>query len=185
MGYAHKGMTVMTSRFQVGLLPVTVLGSLLVVLACNTESRAQKKTPEQKAAEQAAKEQVKLNEAELLRDAYILMAAANHDYAGHRAKAMKQVEQAFKLLDNSVLKKGTNQQKAATLQEDVVAFRAKIVAKYNLDIYEGQALSDAQLRMAGDLLVKIQPVLKQNKHTRVLTHVVNAATEITTALQVR
>src|SRR5262245_34413622 len=103
------------------LFPRLWLVALLVSLACSGESLAQKQKPPDKKppqkkdpVKQAADQQVKFNEAEALREAYILMAAANNAYAGHRGKAMNQVQAAVKLLDKSVLKKGTTGQKAAT-----------------------------------------------------------------------
>src|SRR5207237_6228875 len=72
------------------------------------------------AVNEAAKQEANLREAEALRVAYIMVAAANHDYDGHRVKAMKQLQEAVKILDIKVLNHGTAGQKDATLKEDHV-----------------------------------------------------------------
>jgi hypothetical protein len=133
----------------------------------------------------AAKEQVKFNEAEALREAYLLLAAANHDYDGHRAKAMKQIQEAVGILDRSVMKKGTEAQKEATVIEDTKELRAKVIAKHVPKVHEGQAQSDAQLRAAADLLLKVESALVAGKQKKVLSHVEHAGREIVAALKVR
>jgi hypothetical protein len=54
------------------------------------------------------------------------LAAANHDYDGHRARAMRQVQEAVGLLDHSVLTRGTDAPKAATLIEDNAALLLRV-----------------------------------------------------------
>src|SRR5207253_9265626 len=75
-----------------------------------------------------ASAEVKLKESEALKEAYILMAGANHDYDGHRARAMHQVHEAIKILDTSILKDGTNGEKVVALEEEIAAARAKFAA---------------------------------------------------------
>jgi hypothetical protein len=133
-------------------------------------------------AELAALTQLQFNEAELLRGAYVFLSSANASYAGHRAKAMTEIQTAIKMLDASILKNGTPQQIAAQASDNA-AGRAKAIAKSFATVYTGQALSDAQLRAASGLLVGIEPALKTNKQTKVLTHVHKAAKEIVTALK--
>src|SRR4051794_31880205 len=112
----------MTARF-VSLL---IVGMLLAGLAFTAESQAQQG---KKKGDQAQKQQMNLNEAEVLREAYLLLAAANHDYKGHRAKAMEHVHAAYQRLDHKVLRKGTDRQKAVTEIEDTATARAAVVAK--------------------------------------------------------
>ena len=47
-----------------------------------------------------------LHEARRLREAFVLIAGANHDYGGERGKAMVQVKDALRLVDEYVLKNG-------------------------------------------------------------------------------
>src|SRR4051794_16069335 len=54
----------------------------------------------------AVPDQTKFQEADMLRQAYVLMAGANHDYNGHRGKAMHAVHTAFNALDKQVSSKG-------------------------------------------------------------------------------
>jgi hypothetical protein len=164
-----------------------LLFALLAVLAFGSAGLAQKKPrkPPPNPVQQAAKEQVKLNEAELLREAYILLAAANHNYEGHRVKAMNEIQAAVKILDTSVLKKGTAAQKAATLIEDNAAARAKIIAKHLPKVNVSQVQSDALLRVAAALLLKVEPVLAANGQKKVLVHVEKAGREIVAALKSR
>src|SRR5262245_2521010 len=63
----------------------------------------------------AAKQQMKLGEATVLRHAYLLLISANADYNGHKGQAMGSIQAAVAHLDRSVLKKGTAAQQAATL----------------------------------------------------------------------
>lgn len=137
---------------------------------------------------EAAKQQVKFNEADVLREAYILLATANADYAGHRAHAMGAIQAAVKALDTSVLKNGTGAQKAATIAHDNAAARAKIVNKY-VKVPNGvkgpQAISDLHLRAAAQLLGQVRGALVQNKQQNILEHVDKAIKEIAVALAIR
>jgi hypothetical protein len=89
-------------------------------VVATADAHGQRKPPAVKAAQKKAKEEAKkkadvLNAGELdmLRKAYVLLAGANHDYDGHRVKAMGAVNAAAKILEGSLVKKGTPQQKAA------------------------------------------------------------------------
>jgi hypothetical protein len=172
------------------LLPALSLGALLAGLACSGESHARREAPRQAKdpVRQAARQEAKFREAEVLRDAYLLLAGANADYAGHRVKAMHHVRQAVKILDHSVLNKGTDAQKAATLIEDSAAARARVIARYVKGVKgvkEPQAQSDAQLRAAGQLLAQVRAVLHRNQRKKPLGHVKQAIAETNRALRVR
>src|SRR5262245_22794150 len=99
----------MSERFRVRSLRRTGLGALLacLLLAGDGQSEPQGK----KGGKSKVDPQVKLTEAEVLKEAYILMAMANHNYGGHRGRAMKQTEEAITMLDKSILKTGTDGQK--------------------------------------------------------------------------
>jgi len=166
--------------------PSPILAALVAALAFVPAAHAQKTTPPPaKPAQEAAKEQKKLVEAEALGEAYILLAGANHDYDGHRAKAMHQVHEAIKILDAGILKKGTPVQKAMAAQEERALAAAKEGAKAAPKVHENQKASDDQLRAAAKLLLEVRGVLAANKQVKPLEHVDNAIKQIDIALKVR
>src|SRR5262245_2483091 len=136
------------------MLLATLLAGLLAGPVFGAKTATPKPpTPPKKStsnpAVEAMKQGVNLSEADLLRDAYVLLATANADYAGHRAHAMGAVQRAVKLLDRKVLTKGTAAQKQATLAHDSAAAQAKIVDKYVQvpgGVKKPQLMSDLQLR---------------------------------------
>ncbi len=90
-----------------------------------------------------------------LDDAYATLSQADHDYKGHRAKAMKQIELAVKELGGAISGKGKG--------------------------HEAQGTSDAQLKAAQTMLQQVSTGLTGKS----LKHVNNAITEITAALAVK
>jgi hypothetical protein len=94
--------------------------------------------------------------------AYKLLAQADHDYSGHRAKAMKHLHQAGKVLGISLQGDGK--------------------AKFG----EGQGTSDAQLKQAQTML---QQMTSNNaggrRHQKAMQHVSSAMSEINTALSIK
>jgi hypothetical protein len=90
-----------------------------------------------------------------LQDAYYLLAHADHDYKGHRVKAMRQIEAAGKLL--GVTLGGQSR------------------------IRENQGASDAQLRQAQTLLNQAAGSLSGKP----LKHVQNAVNQLSVALSIR
>ena len=62
--------------------------------------------------------------ANLLRQAYATLAAADHDYKGHRIEAMKQVELAAKLLHVDIRGDGKGHEKQGVSDEQLRAARA-------------------------------------------------------------
>jgi hypothetical protein len=175
------------------LLPVSLLSvaALFVGLACPASSwadnqpKAKQQAAKKGAAARTAAEQGKLTEAEVLTNAVVLLAGANHDYDGHRAKAIHALNAAIKLLDNSVIKHGTTQQKAAASNDKAVVKGAEVTATKTPKIHENQAASDAQLHQAGKLLAQVRPTLVTHKQTKVLAHVDTAIKEIGIALKIR
>jgi hypothetical protein len=170
------------------MLKLSFAACLAAVITITGGAQAQKKKPgttKPTPGQEAANQQVNFDEAEALREAYILVTAANHDYAGHRVKAMHALQEAVKLLDKKVMKKGTGAQKAATLNEDNAAYRAKVTAKYVPTINKDQRLADLQLMAAHSLLEKVAPVLESRKQTVVLGHVKKADKELGIALKIR
>ncbi len=106
-----------------------------------------------------------------LRSAHKLLAEADRDYDGHRAKAAEEVHKALKDLGYEH-KKGakTAAKKAANAKEPPV--------------HEPQATSDAQLRQALDILKAALPRL-EGKHPKAAANVTAAIAEIKTALAIK
>jgi hypothetical protein len=90
-----------------------------------------------------------------LDDAYATLAQADHDYKGHRVKAMKQIEAAVKELGGKISGKGKG--------------------------HEPQGTSDAQLKAAQAMLQQTTSGLTG----KALKHVNAAITQITDALAVK
>jgi hypothetical protein len=98
-------------------------------------------------------------EAGMLQNAYLILATGNHDYKGHRVKAMKQIEAAAKLL-------------GVTLSGD---------AKDR----QPQPLSDAKLREAQGLLQNVLGAAEVKDQKRITKHINAAIDHINTALSIR
>jgi hypothetical protein len=91
----------------------------------------------------------------LLRQAYATLAMADHDYKGHRAEAMKQIEAAAHVMKMDIHGDGRG--------------------------HEKQGVSDEQLRAARSLLEQARPAL----HGKALKHVNHAIGQINTALKIK
>jgi predicted MPP superfamily phosphohydrolase len=130
-------------------------------------------------------EAVKVQEAAVLKDAYVLMAMSNHDYDGLRVKAMAQVEEAIKKLDHSVLKDGTKGQKVVATEEEIATARTAFEERHKGKVHETQGLSDAQMREAREILIKVHELLPAKKHAKASEHVGNALKHVDTALKIR
>lgn len=91
----------------------------------------------------------------LLEDAYATLAHANHDYKGHRVRAMEQIRLAAKELGGTISGKGKG--------------------------HEPQATSDAQLKAAIGLLQQAGTGLAGAP----LKHINNAIAQLNTALSIR
>jgi hypothetical protein len=162
-------------------LPALVLGvpALFAVLNVAAEARAQNSAA-------VARVTLRFQEAQSLRQAYLTLASGNHDYDGHRAKAMTAVKSALKILDGVVLKKGTAQQKAATAQGQAAVAKADAAAKQTPTLHEDQASSDKLLQQAAQTLTQVRAAMVTNKQSpKVLGYVETALSEIATALKIR
>src|SRR4051794_19776530 len=98
----------------------------LVAIAVTTagpDTSAKDKQAKAPAKDKAAKAEAKLKEAEVLKNAYVLMAMADHDYDGHRVKAMGHAGHAQRTLDHQAAKSGTPAQKAIASQQEITDAR--------------------------------------------------------------
>jgi hypothetical protein len=98
-------------------------------------------------------------EARRLRDAYRILATGDHDYRGHRVKAMHQIEAAGKLLGMDI---------AGDLKDRTP-----------------QPLSDDILRNAQDLIRTVRNSAEVKDQERVTRHLDNAIAELDAALATR
>jgi hypothetical protein len=163
------------------LLPLLTVPVLLAGLLLVPESRADNTSK----PVLPLTEQIKLEQATLLRKIFISLAAANHDYDGHRVKAMHAVKTAFKVLDGSVMKHGTAEQKAAMVKENTAITKAEEAAKKTKTLHERQPASDTQLRNAASVLAEVRPTLVTYQQKEIVKHVDAAIKEIKTALVIR
>jgi hypothetical protein len=116
----------------------TLLAALLLVFGLVTRSQAQTASP-----------------ITTLDDAYATLVQANHDYKGHRVKAMKQIELAVQELGGKISGKGRG--------------------------HEPQGTSDAQLRAAQALLQQAAGGLSK----KALKHVNAAIEQLNIALSIK
>ncbi len=98
-------------------------------------------------------------EAGMLRSAYLILATGDHDYKGHRVKAMHAVEAAAKLLGMDFSGDVKNRQP--------------------------QVLSDDKLREAGGLLSNVLGSSEVKDQRRIARHINEAINQINTALSIR
>jgi len=175
------------------LFPPSFLSLLMLLagLTMSTDSQAKDKPkpkpqPAKKAPAKAALgEETKLEEAELLRKALILLAEGNHEYDGHRVKAMGAVQAAVKILDDSVLKNGSPKLKSATKKSQAIVAKMEEAGKNAAVVHERQPQSDAQLRKAAEALAEVRPTLATHKQLKVLEHLDHAVKELSIALEIR
>jgi len=98
-------------------------------------------------------------EAGMLRSAYLILATGDHDYKGHRVKAMHHVEAAAKLLGMDISGDAKDKQ--------------------------SQPLSDAKLREAQGLLQNVLGAAEVKNEKRVTKFIIEAINQINIALSIR
>jgi hypothetical protein len=98
-------------------------------------------------------------EAGMLRSAYLILATGDHDYKGHRVKAMHQIESASKLLGMNLSGDAKDRQP--------------------------QPLSDAKLREAQGLLQNVLGAAEVKSQKRITKHITEAINQINIALSIR
>jgi len=98
-------------------------------------------------------------EAGMLRNAYLILSTGDHDYKGHRVKAMHAVEAAAKLLGMNISGDAKDKQP--------------------------QPLSDAKLREAQGLITQVLGSAEVKNQKRVTKHLNEAVSQINIALSIR
>ena len=99
------------------------------------------------------------SEAKALTSAYLILATGDHDYKGHRVKAMHQIEAASKLLSVDLGGDAKDRQK--------------------------QVLSDDKLREARGLLETVLDASEVKAQPRISKHITEAINQINVALTIR
>jgi hypothetical protein len=137
----------------------TLFAAASLLIAANLQAA----TPTVTAAVQAAANPPLVNlgvssEVGYLQQVYATLATADHDYKGHRVKAMKAIETACKLLGSGIGGDGKG--------------------------HEKQALSDAQLREAIGMLQNASGIVAAQGQKKVLTHIDTAIKELNIALTI-
>jgi len=167
---------------------LSVLGSLAVaaVLIAPATSRADNKKTSHAAPKKGGSATVSaFTEAQALRKAILVLAGGNHNYDGHRVKAMHAVKAAVAILDSHVMAHGSKATKEATKQENAAIGQAEKVDKAAPLMRQAQPVSDRRLRQAGEMLAEVRAVLVRQDQKRVLAHVDAAINQLGIALHVR
>jgi hypothetical protein len=125
--------------------------------------------------------QLRLEQAQALRQAFLALAGANHNYNGHRVKAMGHLKQALAILDGHVLRHGTAAQKAATRRGRAAVAAAEKAASTAPMVHMPQRVSNTALLQAGQGLLQVRPSLVVNKQHDVHTWVNRAIHHINMA----
>ena len=117
-----------------------------------------------------------------LRAAHKYLEMANHDYKGHRAKASHEISDAIKALEEH------HHAHHKTKLNVTVPHPHPLHHHHLKAIKEPQALSDMQVKIAGDIARTVQAhitALPNNKHTTAAArHVTDAIVEVQIALVV-
>jgi hypothetical protein len=145
--------------------------TLLMGMAIGSTSSAQSAVPSSGTTKSEKSELV-----QELRSAHKLLAVADHDYDGHRARAAAEVHKAIKdLLGTHHPKKA----KSGSATTPPVNPPAKQPA-----VHEPQATSDAQLRQAQTILQGVLAELNAH-HPKAAANIDAAIVEINTALKIK
>jgi hypothetical protein len=158
-------------------LAAAFAAGVATLLACGPGFAQQKpkgpapKAPDQKAAQQkAALVQLKKEEIAALLKAFFLLAEADADYDGHRARAMGHVQHAVEAIEGG---------------KDLFVRWERESRRRRPAIIESQGRSDAQLRQAAEVLRGVAQAMSQANQRRVLQPVKKAIAEIGIALTIR
>jgi hypothetical protein len=125
-----------------------------------------------------------LVEARKLREAFVLLARTNHNYGGERVKALAEIQNALKPLDEFVLKHGNAAQKTATQQGQEAVREAERRAAKLVMVNEPQPASDQQLRDALALLAVVRDLTAGNNQPGANGPTQRAAGHVSTALKI-
>jgi hypothetical protein len=135
----------MRSQFSISRSALFVA---MLILSCGLSARAADSTPPDDNSELG-----------LLKRTYHILKIADHDYDGHRVKAMRSIENACDQLGENIRGDGKDK--------------------------EAQSVSDAQLRQAQKWLLQAHTMASEQKQKDVVVHLDKAVNELALALGVK
>jgi hypothetical protein len=160
-----------------GVSVLAVAGFFIVPAA------VQAQVPGPVAGAAAAKQAVKLDEIAALKSAKKMLEGANHDYKGHRAKAVHAIHEAILELEHHKGKHVPANPAVAAAKANAHAAEKAINAA-TPKVHEAQLASDVQVKTAQQLLLQVQAVLSTGNHPKASGHVQTAIQELETALKI-
>lgn len=166
-----------------GFLSFLLMSALVACLALPAPSQA--RNPPGGKQKPRVGDPVRFQEAEALRRAFVALAGANHDYDGHRWKAMGATKESFHVLHEAIRKNGTPQQRAGAdvLRAEIDA--AEQAARQRGPVHEKQSVSDAAMKQGMQMLGQVRASMAAHKHFGALEHVDRALRQIGIALKIR
>jgi hypothetical protein len=128
-----------------------------------------------------------------LRSAFNLLLTANHNYDGHRVKAMQQIAQACRRMDVDIVppevrarwESRRNATRPATEPATKSATKPTTRAGGKRGEPKPQNVSDAQLRQAKDIVQQVRKAIPAGKQPRISELLGKASEEIDTALSIK
>lgn len=115
-----------------------------------------------------------------LHSAKQLLEKADHDYAGHRARAVHEITTAIHELQHHGKSTSQHRKRSGSLQHPA----NRNVPATGKKLKEPQAVSDAQLKQAGQILANSLTQISSN-HTRARANIQAAMNELNTALKIK
>jgi hypothetical protein len=173
----------MFSRCKLAGWPLVSVAALVLSLTFSAASQADKKPKPAPKKGRVNPTTLRFEEAQALRKAFIGLEGGNHNYNGHRVKAMAAPKAALTILDDHMMAHGSKAQQATIRKEQAVAAQAEAAGNRAAVVHVPQRVSNGQLRQAGEWLVQIRAILVANKQKPILTHVDAAIQEIGIALK--
>jgi hypothetical protein len=161
-----------------------LIATFLLLAGAEADARLRKQPylpAEQKAVDNAKKNLQKLNESQILENAYVLLNAAEYTYGGRRTKAVNEVRSAINQLNSQQLKNPALEQNIKSLR----AKHASIAKSLNWEsrtFYDKDNLSDFQLYQALLILSDVRISANDSKQTQVTKSLDLAIKEINTSL---
>jgi len=124
---------------------------------------------------------IKGKEADILTGAYVLLAVANDNYAGHQNKAKGHVKNAIDTLEAGVLSRGSIAQKVQAMRDALAQGKADGASQLAGPLRLPQPTSDVCVQLAGALIARVGPLTKGS----VTDELSKAVMEIGAALAIR
>jgi len=118
-----------------------------------------------------------------LKPAFDTLLTADHDYQGHRVKAMREIAQACRLLGTDILPPDFEERVKERKAEGGAA--TKPATRPAKPEPEGQSNSDDQLTHAKGIVQQVLSSIPAGTQPKVVERLQNAVSELTTALSIK